>query len=365
MTNRARSSGSPARWRGLRRGALGWFGFVAGCSTLGVGLDPGDPSDPGSIKIVNEAFETPRSPADNIDSAAVWHGPNGEHWLLATAKEGNRILVFNAATGALVRFTGTEGEGPGQFDRPNGIAVVDDLAFVVERDNERVQVLSLPALESVGVFGDAILETPYGVAIVIAGAGLYDVFITDNFAADTDSELSDRVRHFRVQAGAGGLRADLVRSFGDTSGPGRLHEVETIAADGESNILLLAEEREPSTLKVYTLDGVFAGTVLDPIYFPHEAEGIALYQCEGGGGYWIATDQHDDDNTFRVFDRVDLSYLGSFSGSFVRNTDGVALTQVPFGPFPDGVFYAVHDDASLAAFSWKSIAEALGLRRDC
>jgi hypothetical protein len=36
----------------------------------------------------------------------------------------------------------------------------------------------------------------------------------------------------------------------------------------------------------------------------------------------------------------------------VRNTDGVALTQAGFGPFPAGAFYAGHDDGDVAAFSW-------------
>ncbi|HST60286.1 MAG TPA: hypothetical protein VLK84_16385 [Longimicrobium sp.] len=49
----------------------------------------------------------------------------------------------------------------------------------------------------------------------------------------------------------------------------------------------------------------------------------------------------------------------------MRNTDGVALTQTGFGPFPASAFYAVHDDGNVAAFSWSAIADALGLRKDC
>ena len=60
-----------------------------------------------------------------------------------------------------------------------------------------------------------------------------------------------------------------------------------------------------------------------------------------------------------------LAHRGSFRGPMVRNTDGVALTQVGFGPFPAVAFYAVHDDGNVAAFSWSAIADALGLRKDC
>ena len=89
-----------------------------------------------------------------------------------------------------------------------------------------------------------------------------------------------------------------------------------------------------------------------------------MYACPDGG-YWIATDQDEETNTFHVFDRETLGYLGSFTGATTRNTDGVALTQTPFGPFPAGAFYAVHNDGNIAAFSWTEIAAKLGLRTDC
>lgn len=66
-----------------------------------------------------------------------------------------------------------------------------------------------------------------------------------------------------------------------------------------------------------------------------------------------------------AFDRKTLEHVGAFSGTTTRNTDGVALTQVGFGPFPAGAFYAIHNDGNIAAFSWAAIAEKLGLRTDC
>ena len=113
------------------------------------------------------------------------------------------------------------------------------------------------------------------------------------------------------------------------------------------------------------LDGRFTGEVFGTGLFPHEAEGLALYACADGDGYWVATDQDEERNTFHVFDRRSLDHLGSFTGPLTRNTDGVALTQEAFGPFPAGAFYAVHNDGSVAAFSWAGIARALELRQDC
>ncbi|MDZ7691796.1 MAG: hypothetical protein U5K69_11835 [Balneolaceae bacterium] len=90
--------------------------------------------------VLKEVFHTDRDEGDNVDSPAVWHGPDGQHWLLATAKEGDTIIASDATDGSLIQRFGGSGTGSGQFERPNGIAVIDDLVLVVERDNRRIQV---------------------------------------------------------------------------------------------------------------------------------------------------------------------------------------------------------------------------------
>jgi hypothetical protein len=86
------------------------------------------------LPALEEQFHTDRDEGDNVDSPAVWHGPDGQHWLLATAKEGDTIIAFDATDGSLIKRFGKSGSGSGQFERPNGIAVIDDLVLVVERD---------------------------------------------------------------------------------------------------------------------------------------------------------------------------------------------------------------------------------------
>jgi 3-phytase len=256
------------------------------------------------------------------------------------------------------------------MDRPNGIAVVDDVVFVVERDNARVQVFALPDLESRGTYGDGDLVLPYGIAIVSEGSGSYSTYITDNYelsedVVPPDSLLDERVRHYRVTVVEESVEAVLVGTFGDTEGDGVLRVVESIAADAVHDRLLVAEEQEgASMIKAYTLGGSFRGELIPEEFFPHQAEGIVLYAC-GDQGYWVATDQGEAVNTFHVFDRLTLQHLGSFRGRGVLNTDGVALTQVAFPGFPTGAFFAVHDDGNVAAFRWQDVAGPLGLRSDC
>jgi 3-phytase len=325
-----------------------------------------------AVASLEEVWQTERDTLDNIDSPSVWHGPDGQHWLLSTAKTTNVLVVNDAATGTELRRVGGPGTAVGRLERPNGIAVIDDLALVVERDNRRVQVFRLPSFQSLGVFGDAIFRKPYGIAVYPAEReGAYVVYVTDNYeivedSVPPDSLLGERVRQFELAIGLGTLRARLTGTFGDTEGPGVLKVVESIAADVPNNRLLIAEELETAShIKVYTLDGKFTGQVIDSGLFPHQAEGIILYACGDAAGYWITTDQDMANNTFHVFDRQTLAHVGSFRGSQTLNTDGIALTQRGFASFPSGAFYAVHNDGNVAAFSWEAIADALGLRKDC
>ena len=257
------------------------------------------------------------------------------------------------------------------MNRPNGIAVFDDLMFVVERDNARIQVISLPGLESVGFVGDGLLVRPYGIAGFSPSPGVFELYVTDNYeTADEeippDSELGRRVHHYRVSIGQAGVESSLVKAFGDTTGAGVLRKVESIAVDPERGVLLIAEELEgQSEFREYSLDGRYREKSLGEGRFPGEAEGIVLYACDGGEGYWIATDQSHTTNTFHVFDRKSYDWLASFTGSEIRNTDGIALTQTAFGPFSAGAFFAVHDDGGVGAIDWQTIADATGLRADC
>ncbi len=338
---------------------------------LAIGCQPtGEPEEQIEVAVVEEAYLTPRDTLANVDSPAIWHGSDDQAWLLATAKEANSVQVFDLDTGAPRRALGEAGSGAGQMLRPNGIAVIDTLAFVVERDNARVQVFALPSGHSVGMLGLGELRRPYGLTLAPSTTG-YRLYVTDNYEAPDESippndELGERVKQFAVTVAADTVKAMLVRTFGDTTGTGVLRVVESLYADAEYGRLLIAEEEEGrSHIKVYTFAGASTEMTIDSTYFPNQAEGIALYGCPDGNGHWITTDQADSVSTFHVFDRSTLTYQGAFRGAVTRNTDGIALTQTPTPRFPQGTFAAVHDDGNVAVFDWANIASTLDLRTDC
>jgi 3-phytase len=225
-------------------------------------------------------------------------------------------------------------------------------------------VLQLPDFEPVGVFGGGILRRPYGIAIHPMKDGFYDVYVTDQFEIEGvdpsgDRRLAERVKQFRIAVDDRRLRAELVRTVGETSGDGALWKVETIALDADLNRLLVADEHERRMdVKVYTLDGEFSGVTFGSGIISSEPEGIALQPC-GDAGVWVVTDQHDTVSLFHLFDRQTFDHLGVFAGEVTANTDGIAVNPLASVRFPGGAVYAVDDDRRMAAFDWRHVVEAV------
>ncbi|MGQ4584309.1 phytase [Lysobacter sp. F60174L2] len=326
---------------------------------------------------VAEAFLTANTPAENTDSPASWTDDAGRTLLVATAKDTHRLNVYDGDTGEHIRDVGGEGPGLGEFNRPNGIAVLDDLLLVVERDNRRVQVLRLPGFEPLGAFGQDELRQPYGLWVNRLANGVVEVLVSDNYMSPADedlppplAELDERIKRYHLDAAAladGNVQVQLAGMFGDTTAAGAIRITESLLGDPAHDRLLISEEDQAggTLLREYGLDGRFRGRNIGADVFQAQAEGIALWQCDDGSGYWIATDQFADRSLFHVFDRISLAHLGVFAGNTVANTDGVWLQQAPTARFPAGVFYAVNDDQGIGAFDWRDIARALDIKATC
>ena len=327
------------------------------------------------LRTVLERYVSTESAQDELDSLATWPTEDGRTWLIATAKSTHRLVVFDADTGERLREVGGEGQRLGEFNRPNGIAVYGDMLFVVERDNHRVQVLSLPDFKPLGSFGDAQLRSPYGVWLTETEPGELEVYVTDSFMYGRKfdqvppwAELDQRVRRYRVQFDqAGRLRSSYAGTFGDTTPDAALRMVESIAGDPVNDRLLIADEdrRHESTLREYSFSGKYTGRSLPQDSFGAEAEGVALWSCADGTGYWIAVDQLAPLTIFHLFDRTTLEPRGSFEGETTAHTDGVALHAASTATFPSGALFAVHDDKSVAAFDLAEVARVLGLSPTC
>ncbi len=318
-------------------------------------------------RTIAERYTTRPSPADNIDSLATWHGPEGQYWLFASAKDADNLAMFDAATGKPLRRVGAPGNGVGQLDRPNGITVIDDLLFVVERDNRRIQVFRLPELRSELIFGAENLQVPYGLWAHRIGREI-EVLVSDSYQEADGSPpplplLAERIKRYRLKTALGQWNAQYDGAFGATDSDGALRWVESILGDPIHNRLLIAEEflKPGSTIKIYDMAGDYTGQSLALEHFEGQAEGIAMWACDDGSGVIVATDQRDDGNRFQVFDRQTLTHLGAFAGRGTSNTDGIHIDQRSSDAFPGGAFFAVHDDQAVSAFDWRDINRELGL----
>lgn len=333
--------------------------------------------DPGTSQRVTiaEAYVSADTPGEELDSLATWTGEDDTTWLIATAKSTHRLVVFDADSGRLLRTFGAKGDAPGHFNRPNGIAVFGDLLFVVERDNRRVQVLRLPGFAAVGSFGHDELRSPYGLWLHETAPGELEVYVTDSYmegerfdVVPALSELGERVRRYRVVLdGNDGIKARQLRAFGSTQLPGALRMVESIAGDPSRQRLLIADEFRPgpSNLHVYDFAGHYSGRGLPDGTFLGEAEGVALWTCDGDAGYWVAVDQQAPLTNFHLFDRNSLDPSGSFHGRVTSQTDGIALHAAATPRFPAGALFAVHDDRAVVAFDLRDVVDALGLDPAC
>jgi 3-phytase len=358
--------------------------LVASCATPGSRSDP-PPSvaqavaDAPDAPTVPERYVSADLPGEELDSLATWPTPEGGLWVIATGKASHRLTVFDAATGRVLRSVGSRGQAPGQFLRPNGVAVFGDHVFVTERDNRRVQALRLPDFAPAGSFGEAQLRSPYGLWLHEPEPGELEIFVTDSFmygerydVVPPAHELDQRVRRYRVGFGPdGGVRARYLGSFGDT-GAGALRMVESLAGDPANDRLLIADEYKErgSTLREYTLSGRYTGRSLPPRSFAAEAEGVVLWPCRdqadaAAGGYWIAVDQLSPLTTFHVFERDSLALAGSFQGATTSWTDGIALHAAATPEFPFGALFAVHADRAVTAFDLGEIVRVLGLSPAC
>ncbi len=335
--------------------------------------------------VVTESYVSEKVDGDELDSLAAWTADDGATWLIASAKSSHRLVVFDVDSGQRLRTVGGKGAAPGEFMRPNGVAVFGDLLFVVERDNRRVQVLRLPGFEPLGSFGEDELRSPYGLWLTETAPGELQVYITDSFmdgprfdVVPPLAQLGERVRRYRVQLRADdgfdapafdvpAFDANYLGAFGDTSEAAALRMVESIAGDPVHARLLIADEhrRHSSNLREYGFDGRFTGRSLPEDTFDGEAEGVALWSCRNDRGYWVAVDQQAPLTTFHLFDRDDLSPRGSFKGTVTAQTDGIALHAAATARFPTGALFAVHDDRAIAAFDLRDIVQALRLDPDC
>ncbi|KAL7301247.1 hypothetical protein TKK_0006207 [Trichogramma kaykai] len=105
------------------------------------GLNPSYPTM-GGVQVIGTSSE---SESDNL--CRPWGiACDQDGHLVVADRSNNRIQIYRQ-DGSLVRRFGTQGTGPGQFDRPAGVAVDGRRRIIVaDKDNHRIQILTMEGL---------------------------------------------------------------------------------------------------------------------------------------------------------------------------------------------------------------------------
>ncbi|MDR1457972.1 MAG: hypothetical protein LBI37_00365 [Puniceicoccales bacterium] len=288
-----------------------------------------------------ELWMTPQNHSDNLDSVAC-----ADNKIYVTAKSEHMIHIYDARNGVPLGKFGGKGNEFGQFNRPNGIATMDNLLFVTERDNSRVQVFSLPNCSYVCTFGEDTLVRPYGIFTCKIN-GYYLIYVTDDGKAKkSENDNARRIVVFIMDEEMNQIDPKKFE-ISDEFGVGEFGKLESIYGDLESYTLLIADEKS-NELKLYSMDGKSLNKKISSEFFSQgDPEGVWFFKKDGRS-YWLAVEQRRKKTTiFHLFDAKTLNHLRSFSGIYTKNTDGICINETDNGL----VLYAVNDDQAVTAFS--------------
>ena len=134
------------------------------------------------------------APAQNVDSPGIWVAAHpAESLVLLTEKKGGRLLLYRADSSA--SFV----KAVGGMQRPNGVAlltsspfqVATDVAFVTDRDGNRIHVFSVPQFEKIGEFAQDVSQ-PMGISVYKSGNDVY-LYVVSKKAEGNNKVLNTSV----------------------------------------------------------------------------------------------------------------------------------------------------------------------------
>ena len=303
-------------------------------------------------------FYTTNIPPDgtgSLRSVAVWIAPNpNESILFSSDKSRDTIEMHDPVNNVFLGRFGSTGTDDGELNHPLGLAVayevtttggIRDVLFVVEKNNGRVSMFSLPDTSFLGHFGTNEIDEPRGIALRWNGSQL-QAWITEI------SGVTDKVFIYNISAGGSGLQGTFNFVF-DT--PALL---EYLVIDSTNQRAYICDE-DSSEVMVYSLTGTPIQT-FGKGFFTDDPKGIVLFDNGNGNGFIIVTDEDASPVEFEIFDRKTYTHLGSFSGTTLFS-QGSFLLQAPLPNLPNGAFFAPHDNERVHAYDWTDITNAVAL----
>lgn len=304
----------------------------------------------------------------DTDDPAIWINPadTAQSLVIGTDKDSDGALYAFDLQGKVVRKAGG-------LKRPNNVDIATglllngqptDIAVTTERETNSLRIFRLPDLQPLDGGGIPVFEgerekAPMGIALYTRPADSAIFAIVGRKTGPHDGYLWQ----YRLQDdGKGGIRATLVRKFGQYSGK---KEIESIAVDNELGYVYYSDE-QAGVRKYYAEPG--RGDAQLAIFgeqdFMADNEGISIYRTGDSTGYILVSDQ--EDNSFNVYRREGdpgaphLHTLLKKIPVSAINSDGSEVTNVPLGPrFPQGLFVAMSTDRTFHYYDWRQLEQLI------
>jgi 3-phytase len=328
-----------------------------------------------ATRTVTPTLETPavRTWGDAADDPAIWVHPSDPAKSVVISTDKNLGLYVYDLEGRLLQ---TLADGRmNNVDLRDGFIVDGRSRTLVAASNRTNKSISLYLLDPVArrltSAGDPVptgFTDPYGLCMYTAAdGGGHFVFVNDS--------ADGRIRQWQITSQGGRAVAAQVREFVVGT------QAEGCAADDETGDLYVAEEAGGLWKYRAGADGGAERREIDRVDGPNglqaDIEGVSIWRGSGGRGYIVLSNQGADN--YAVYRREgDNAFVGLFhivadaarGIDGVSETDGLDVTSASLGlRFPDGLL-VVQDGRNLAPrerqnfkfVSWRSVAEALGIK---
>lgn len=257
--------------------------------------------------------------------------------------------------------------------RPNNVDVAyglmlngkaTDIAITTERFTHKLRIFSLPDLKPVDNGGLPMFEGEtapefrdlMGISIYTSKAGKMYAIVGRKTGPEDGTYLW---QYLLTDDGAGHVKAELVRKFGQYSGK---KEIEAIAVDNELGYIYYSDEQ--FGVRQYYADpekGSKELSLFATTGFKEDHEGISIYKTSATEGYILVSDQGA--NQFHIFNRAGTA-KNPYAHELLKvvkvsanHSDGSDVVNVPLNnTFKHGLFVVMSDDKTFHYYRWEDIA---------
>jgi len=299
----------------------------------------------------------------NLDSLDIY-----KDYLFVTAKNTDELLVFDKRTLILLQSIQKISGAP-QFNKPNGIKIIDNLLFVTnvrQKKNGSLQIFTILELET-GIksfiklkFLTQVnkLRMPYGIDVVkLPNPPMKNFYVYVIFLACNNFENNGEIIEYRLIVNFDSTIKELKllkrnlpmnpKSYIHTLG-----FIESIKADFDNKKLFIADETNQIvyTFPLFSIRWDENKILFDGFNKKNDPEGIAISEK-----YIVLTQQGATakETLFHVFDRNSLKHIGHFYGRNTKNTDGIVVDP------ETNYMYTIDDDRRVSKFNLNDIVEKL------